>query len=25
VVVTFHSRHTETWGVTDGDRGEVLS
>ena len=25
VVVTFHSRHQETWGVSDGDRGEVLS
>ncbi len=25
VVVTFHSRQTEEWGVTDGSREEVLS
>jgi salicylate hydroxylase len=25
VVVTFHSRNAETWGVTDGSREEVLS
>ena len=25
VVVTFHSRNTEEWGVTDGSREEVLS
>jgi salicylate hydroxylase len=25
VVVTFHSRRTEEWGVTDGSREEVLS
>lgn len=25
VVVTFHSRNTETWGVTDGSRAEVES
>jgi salicylate hydroxylase len=25
VVVTFHSRHPETWSVTDGSREEVLS
>ena len=25
VVVTFHSRNPETWGVTDGSREEVLS
>jgi len=25
VVVTFHSRETEQWGVTDGSREEVLS
>jgi len=25
VVVTFHSRKAETWGVTDGSREEVLS
>ncbi|HEX6633659.1 MAG TPA: 3-hydroxybenzoate 6-monooxygenase [Usitatibacter sp.] len=25
VVVTFHSRHPEEWGVTDGSRDEVLS
>ena len=25
VVVTFHSRKEETWGVTDGSRDEVLS
>ena len=25
LVVTFHSRNTETWGVTEGSREEVLS
>src|SRR5678816_424205 len=25
VVVTFHSRHPETWSVTDGSKDEVLS
>jgi 3-hydroxybenzoate 6-monooxygenase len=25
VVVTFHSRESETWGVTEGSRAEVLS
>ena len=25
LVVTFHSRHAETWGVTDGSKEEVVS